>query len=105
MHQDRSQERFCRQCLGRLSCAALLLGPESGAEHVCWQARQDQAGPEDPVVSNRALLDNFDDPEGYYNFQVSCLHQSCLLRLSRSATFEGLARLQIGASEHGDAHC
>ena len=41
------------------------------------QARQDKAGPDDPVVANRALLDNFDDPEGYYNFQV-CLPVACL---------------------------
>ena len=36
----------------------------------CWQARQDEVSKDDPVVGNRALLDNFDDPEGYYNFQV-----------------------------------
>ncbi len=33
--------------------------------------QQAQGAPVDgPATGNRALLDNFDDPEGYYNFQV-----------------------------------
>ena len=33
--------------------------------------QQAQGAPvEGPAMGNRALQDNFDDPEGYYNFQV-----------------------------------
>ena len=36
--------------------------------------QQAQGAPvEGPAMGNRALQDNFDDPEGYYNFQVLAL--------------------------------